>query len=178
MQGDFEFTDALLSAKAKETDKKRKKRRRILFWSVIGVLIVISAVSGFLLWKFSPKPAISSSIQKEAGYPLYYPNPLPNNYTLDKSSIKYSNGIVSYTLSNGGKKITILEQTAPQQQLDLQNMAGFYSLPSKNGQTVSGIVAGKPVVIVNTSTTLVNITADDKSQVKTINNLATSLSQL
>jgi hypothetical protein len=173
--------------------KRNFFKNRIAAVTVVILLVVIVG----LLVKNSNSSPIPKSIRKTVNFPLYYPSKLPNGYTYEKSSAKSDAGIVFYSLKSGDKKILVSEQTAPAHPPDLNALtkpqtvpAGpsgfsppaislFQKIDNSTGQAIQGTsIAGNPVAIILTDTTLINLSGSATLPSNVITEVVQSLSVL
>lgn len=156
-----EITDNHLSNEYK-ADKKNYKK---LIIGIVAILIlIIGGFGGFYLIR--AKNPIPENIRKEANFILYYPNELPGGYKLDKSSVKYDNGVVFYSLTKSSSSLLISEQSVPSNPPDLDHLMGFNKITTFAGNVALGSVNNQPTAILLTDSTLLTITGTGKNSTK------------
>ena len=138
----------------------RKSRRRLLYIIAIAVGLLILVVAAILIWKTSTQPAspIPAKTLEATSFPAYYPESLPKDFSYEVGSADYSQGTLIYTLTGTGKEITVTQQEAPKEQIQYQKIPGFRSVGDAPGEAVVGTLNGKPVVLLQTETTLITVT--------------------
>jgi hypothetical protein len=149
-----------------------KARSGRLKKSVIGIVIIVM-IAGAIIFaypKYSKTNPFSDDIQTKAGYSLFYPQKLPTGYTIDKTNITFTNGVVIYNASNSDKQIVFTLQKVP----PTFDFATFYQkeLPGaqqyktdygqvyigKNGNRYLGsLTTGDTWVLVSTNGTAVSV---------------------
>jgi hypothetical protein len=148
---------------------------------IIGTLVVLligAGIAAFLIYRHraiiaSPIPA---AISKQVTFDLFYPNPLPAGFTFDPRSLSYDgSAMVSYILQSGDKRISIIEQPLPNNNLHLESAVGLNAIDSPSGKAYVGKDKAIPVGIVTTPKTLVNISGtldvSDNTISSTVQNL-------
>jgi hypothetical protein len=152
-------------AEAKKTlpskfQKSSRSRKSKWIVATLAVLLVAGGTTGFLIYKHKSAIAspIPAAISKQVSFDLFYPNPLPNGFTFDPSSLRYDgSAMVSFILQSGDKRISIIEQPLPSNNLHLDSAVGLNAVDSPNGKAYVGKDKAIPAGIVTTSKTLVNI---------------------
>lgn len=146
---------------------------------VAVIIILLISISAVLLLDQRDKSPISTAVMKNAGFPLYYPSPLPLGYSYQKGSVKLESGILFYTLQdNGGNNITVSEQATPANPPDLSHLIGFTTLQTLAGNTVIGSSLGRPTAIILSNTTLTTITGTKNTPSDVITLTARAMSSL
>ncbi len=160
--------------------RSNKKRFTWIAGIVALALVVAIALTIIIVMKkqYATAHPLAGAIQTAAGFPLYYPTPLPAGYTYKKGSARVDNGIVFYTLQNGSKTTTINEQATPQNPPDLSHLTGFTNMQTLAGNTAVGSVAGKPVAIILSNTTLITINGSSATPSDTVTIIARSMTSL
>ncbi|HSW79872.1 MAG TPA: hypothetical protein VLG47_03785 [Candidatus Saccharimonadales bacterium] len=188
-------------AVSKQAPKNRFKMPVKKIAITIIALIVVASIGWWLaVHKNSQLPQHARSYAKSEGFSIYYPDKLPQNFSLDKQSIMSENGVVLYKLKNGEETITVSEQKEPNpppnfdaltqtntavgamaggvQAPDSNKLNGFIKLSTPIGQAVQG--NGKnnyPIVFVSTGTTLINISGSQNLSNDLLVQLVGSLKQ-
>jgi hypothetical protein len=147
---------------------------------IAGCTVLVAALAGaFITWKFHPRPSgpLTPSVEKQAGFPLFAPKPLPLGLIYDTTPVKVVHGVLSQTLSSIHGKVVIVEQAAPSNLPDFIAM-GLKSTRLPAGTSYSGSTGGRPVTIIISNTTLITITADKTVPSDVIQQLSRSLSSL
>src|ERR1700743_312865 len=112
-------------AQAPQQHRTKNKNGRLKI--VIVTAIIVLTGGGFIGWHLveeSDANPLNSHIQTTAGFPLYYPSPMPNGYAYQKGSARIDGGSVFYTVKSDTGKIVVSEQTAPADPPDLTHLAG------------------------------------------------------
>jgi len=152
----------LTEAKKTSAPHGKSLRTRKSKWIIgtLATLLIAGGVAGFLIYRHktaitSPIPA---AISKQVSFDLFCPNPLPNGFTFDPNSLKYDgSAMVSFILQSGDKRISVIEQPLPNNNLHLDSAVGLNAIDSPNGKAYVGKDKAIPAGIVTTSKTLVNI---------------------
>lgn len=142
--------------------KPRPKSRKKLIVCIVVILIVLCVLVGLYLTR--PKTPIPENIRKQADFPLYYPERLPDGYKLDKGSVKYENGVVFYSLVKDSSSLLISEQSIPSNPPDLDHLKGFSKIATFAGNVALGSVNNQPTAILLTDSTLLTITGKNSTK--------------
>ena len=153
--------------------KKPKKGSKKWLFSLLVLLIIIGLAFG--IWWFikgRDSGPIPKSIQKSAGFAIYYPSSMPLGYSLDKSSVNQSNQIIFFKLKSGDNAINISEQAAPPTPPDFSALqkfnSSFKNLSIVGGRSIYGISQNQPVALLLTNTTLININGTKGTPLSTV----------
>lgn len=145
----------------------------------VGVFIVISTILFFTIGRrSSPIPV---DIQSGATFPLYYPDALPEGYSIDNSSFSLSDAalIFSISYSDGKKKLHVSEQPKP---ITL-NLDEFYakrfispetSFTAGNRIVVGSLASVKTASVVYDDVTWILIKAPNGIEQETLRQIAGS----
>ncbi len=127
---------------------RRKSRRRLIVAAIIGCLLIIGGVSGFLLWP--RQPHFPASLISSTEFPLYYPVTLPPGYSVDKNSVNQqtSSSLIYVIVRNGDRAISISEQAKPPQSQIVEtafakNLSGSSLISTPYGTATIGIFSGR-----------------------------------
>lgn len=137
-----------------------KKTRRVALLPVVAVLILAAAASfgGYLLLKphktatFTP-----ASLAKQAGFPFYYPQPLPAGYSYVDTINTFEAGQAYYMIARGSRHIIIKEQASSSQSLDLSSLSQPATFTSAAGKAATGTNSGQPAGLLLTNSTLITL---------------------
>lgn len=120
-----------------------------------------------------------ATVVKQAGFPLYYPSPLPLGYGYQEGSAEVSNGLVTYRIKDGNNLVTISEQVRPPNPPVLTRLAGFTSLSTDAGNAAVGTANTKqPLAIIVSNTTLITITGQANVPSDIVAKVAQAMSSL
>lgn len=133
----------------------QKSRKKLITGIFLILTVVVLIAVGFYFMK--PKDSIPKNIKKSVNFTLYYPEKVPDGYSLNKGSIKIDNNILFFTLNNGGAKITVSEQSNPGKRFDFSQTPGFGEVSASAGEAVVGQISSQYVGILIADKTLVNI---------------------
>lgn len=125
-----------------------------------AIALIASAVGLILNRSNSYSSIIPSGIRQQAGFTLYYPKDLPNDYTGVEGSAKLAGGTVFYEVRKGNGTVTISQQAVPANPPDLNTFEGFRKIAIRSGEAISGQYNGSAVVIMLTNSALVTIQAN------------------
>lgn len=173
----------LAAEEPKPVAKEPKKSRKKLLFRLLAVVIII-AVATSTWWYFSSKGSgpIPKKIRQSVNFSLYYPSQLPAGYSLDKSSVKFSNQIVFFNLKSVDNTINISEQTAPANPPDFATLekfnTSFKSLDVIGGKAIYGTAESLPVAFLLSNTTLVNISGTKNTPLDAVAKTTQSMSPL
>ncbi len=142
----------------------RGRKKLILIVSVL-VILVAGGIVGFLISSHLSKKSENSlskvsenpllNIKRSVNFPLYYPNQLPDNFYLDKNSVKKQEETVFYSYSYNGTTIVVTQQTKPplmeqvKKTKDLETSIGKAYIADLEGKVVGFIVTDKTLVIIS-----------------------------
>jgi hypothetical protein len=123
------------------------------------VLLIIGGIAATgALWaypKYVKTNPFTADIQSNAKMGLFYPDKMPDGYSVNKSSIHTANGAVIYNAYNGDKKLVFTIQKAPPS----FNFGKFYDDQLKNAQQFS-TPNGEAVIGKNDNRYLGSISSD------------------
>ncbi len=165
-----------------KTSKKSRKKPIIL--SLVTLLVLIGLGAGGWFYLHRNNSPIPENIKTQAGFAIYYPSSIPDGYTYDRGSANINKKIVSYSLSSGNNKIIVSEESVPSTPPDLSALQkfnpSFKDIDAPAGKAVSGIdsASGRPVAIIETNTTLINISGSKGVPADVISNLIQNMSSL
>jgi hypothetical protein len=154
----------------------RKQRRKLVFLSILGVLVLVAVIAG--LWElYQQHTSFSYQLKSlNAGYTLYAPSStLVGPYKIDPASLKNNSGYVTYFLRNGRQTITVTEQKVPTPAPPLGNFEGFDKLDLAFGNGVVGTTEGRTISVIVTDAAIINITGTPGVSKPVISALALSL---
>jgi hypothetical protein len=142
---------------ARMLESPPKSYKKLIIGIFLVILIIVSSLFVYFMQAKDSNP-FPKNIRTSINFPLYYPLPLPNEYSLSKTSLKNSNGIIFYSLNNGKKTILISEQTVPSKPPDLAHIEDFKHIAVSAGDAATGLNGGQPTALLLTDTTLITIT--------------------
>ncbi len=129
---------------------KRRSRLLVALSLYIGLLLVLGGV--YLAHRHQSASgkatALPQTIAARASFPVLYPSPLPDGYTLVPSSVSYSQGILFFTIRSGTRAITLSEQATPEK-LRTSSVHG--------DEAVSGVTDGSAAVSFDGSRTTATV---------------------
>lgn len=165
--------------------KRAKKTRRPGGLSLVTALIIVgAAAAGAWLIIGRGSSPIPKNIQSSANFPIYYPSPVPNGYKLDKKSTLFQNGVLFLYFINKDSKISMSQQAIPKNLPDFgliqKSYTAFKKLDIPAGQALVGVdgASRNPIAIIETNTTLINITGTPNTPLDVTKKLAQNLSSL
>jgi hypothetical protein len=144
---------------ASVSSKRKFRPRKPMLWGGIGVVITV-AITGIVIFVTHGSDLLPTAVTKQVGFPVYYPSPMSPGYMLQQESVRVENGVLFYTLKDGGSSVVISEQATPQNPPNLSELVGFTSLKTIAGNAAVGVGSGSnaPVVIIVSNTTLITMT--------------------
>jgi hypothetical protein len=151
-------------------------RFQIVVLAVILLLTGVGLVVGRHL--HSSSSPLPTTVVKQASYPVYYPSKLPDGYSYTPASAQYDHSTVSYTLEHDTHAITITQQANPKEKIVFEKLPGFTLLGTTIGQAATGTVNGRQVVIAQTATTLITITAEATTPPSVLSAITQSLVEI
>jgi hypothetical protein len=165
-----------LPAPTHRTAKPKSKRKLKRLLTVVILLAVLAGGGLYAYPKYAAPNPFSADIQTNAGYGLFYPRKLPAGYTIDKTKINLTNGVVIYAADNNDKRIVFTLQKVPstfdfdtfykQQFSATQRIQTAYgqAVIGKNGDRYLGsLTSGSTWLLLSTNST--NVSIDDMSLV-------------
>lgn len=147
-------------------------------WFIIAAAVTTPAVmiTTYLLLR-NPYP-LPKAIVRDSTFPVYYPNPLPDGISYQQDSAKRDHGVLTYNLHTGSQTIHIFEQTAPSSAPDLDHLPGFSHLQIPAGKAAIGQTLNRPVAIILSNTTIINISGDTKVPSDVVTSVAKAMRSL
>jgi hypothetical protein len=168
-----------------ETDKAiERKRSRSTFTLTVIILAVIALIAtiGSVSWLLRNRESneIPINISEAVNFPIFFPEPLPDGYKLQKDSVKLQSKNVFFALENRNNQIVVSEQAAPATPPDLLALteAGFSKINTPLGLAIQGINKDKPVAILLTNTTLINAAGTPTTPSDAVTSVITRLKSL
>lgn len=155
----------------------RQKSWRVALWIGVAAAVVIFIAGVFIFMHRNTDP-LPAALEKNAGFPLYYPSPVPAGYSYRKGSGKLNGNIVFYEMQSGNDVLSVSEQPTPPNPPDLAHLAGFTSLQTPAGNTAIGMTLGQPIAIILSNTTLITITGHKNVPSDVVSNFAKSMISL
>jgi hypothetical protein len=146
-----------------------------IFWAIGGILAVVLIGVGLLLWTRQPGSPLPATVIMQADFPVYYPEKLPEGYTYEPGSASYDKNTVTYALKNGSDTVTVTQQANPKEKILYDKLPGFSPVGTNLGQAYLGDVDNRKVVIVQSSSILMTITADKSIAPETLTKIVQNL---
>jgi len=89
-------------------------RRQLLV--LTGILVILGLGLGSYFLFIRESSPIPQSVQKSVSFPLYYPDKLPDNWAIDKTSFSKGTDVVFYKIndSHQGRVISVSIQPQPE----------------------------------------------------------------
>lgn len=122
------------------------RTKKLLIGGVCLLIVLVSATSGFVVYKKSQENTLPSEVRGQiTGFqPYYLPKKytLPNDFEIDKESVRYEQNTLFFSLkSPSGQIVTISQQAVPQEfSAAGGSFIGKDSIDTKNGKvTISYI---------------------------------------
>ena len=135
-------------------------RQRRWLVIVFGLLLVV-VVGSFVTYNLTRTAALPRNIIKQVSFTIFYPAPMPKNYSYQAKSANLSNEILFYKLRSGNRVISVNEQSLPPNPPNLASFPGFNKLSVDAGSAVAGVYAKTPTVVITNNTTLITIIGSD-----------------
>lgn len=158
----------------------KKKLTLVAIVVFMALLLGIGALIVFL--GSHPRGALPEQTVKAAGFPVYYPSPVPTGFIYQKDSARIDHRVLFFTLQQGNDSINVSEQAATSTPPDFSAIQkdnnSFKTLSVIAGQAIYGTYQGIPVAIVLTNTTLVTISGTKNFPIDAIAKTAQNLSSL
>jgi hypothetical protein len=162
--------------------KKTKKSPVLKILTAMVVLVTGASLVyfGYFLKSSTSGNSIPPKIVQQAGFPVYFPSPMPNGYTYMKDTATFQIGQVFYKFANGSKRVTVNEQPLPEQppKLDLPGYQQFNATVGKAtvgatyGVSSAEVIAGKTLISLNSSG---GVTQDElKAAINSLKNIGLS----
>src|SRR5216117_1182104 len=98
----------------KELEKRSALRVKRIHW-VAGSLLLMLSIGAWFVFKPTANNQLPTKIFAQADFPIYYypSSSIPQGFSLDRNSVKFSAQALFFTLHNGKQTITITEQSLP-----------------------------------------------------------------
>jgi hypothetical protein len=164
------------SAPAHHTSHRKPKKKLKKLLTAVILLAVLAGGALYAYPRYVNANPFSADVQTNAGYSLFYPKKLPPGYSIDKTKIALTNGVVIYDASNNDKRIVFTLQKVPttfdfdtfykQQFSDTQQFPTAYGTAyiGKNGDRYLGsLTSGTTWLLLSTNSQAVSV--DDMSLV-------------
>ena len=154
-------------------------KRMSLPWTLVLILSItlLVLIIGFFIWRSnhvtSPLP---KSVIEQINFSIYYPSDLPEKYSYDEDSASYTNNSLIYTL-DGPSDVIITQQPNPKEKILFEKLGGFTPTGTPVGQAYIGEVNERLVVLAQTSTTLITITASLDTPKTVLSEITQNLSE-
>jgi len=151
-------------------------RRMWLIGTSLALIIVIAV--GSALFFSRDKSPIPRSIRQAVSFTLYYPNALPQGYSLRSKSVRGDSGIVFYSLANDKRQVNVSQQPLPSNPPNLNNLGGFSKLEATAGKAAVGANGSSPTAIILSNTTLITINGTPGTPQDVVTNIAKAMTSL
>jgi hypothetical protein len=164
-----------------------KTKHQLITFDVARLAVILIILVGGTAWaivKVSNADSLPKKVYKQAHFAIYYPTPIPAGYMLDKNSAQFDKNVLFFSFSNMGKKVFVSEQAAPSAPPDLSAIqkvnTSFKKVDTAIGQVIMGLnpASQVPLAIIETNTTLINISGSKDTPSEVINKMAQSLTSL
>lgn len=87
-------------------------RRWLVAVGLTAAFAAVSVVAVLAIWR--PQPGIPQRMVRQAGFPLYFPKPIPKAVSLDRDSFSLSDRALVYSFSyEGSKHVVVTVQPRP-----------------------------------------------------------------
>lgn len=141
---------------------RRRRRKIIIIVCAISIVLAASAVGYWLLFGRSASP-LPKELVAQATFPIYYPEKLPEGYTLKPGSATGDSTAVYYTLidATGKQSITVTTQATPNG-FDASKLIGASPIPTTitpNGTLYNLSAGGSTKYMLTTGEAMVFITS-------------------
>lgn len=126
-------------------------------------LIALGIVLGTAVWFFAYHmvPLVPASITNQLSFPVYSPASLPQGYSVDRRSVRYENGLLTYKLISPLGLIVVTQQQRPDDfktdQLGDQGFDELQPFTVTIGPAVTGKQQGRMVGLVFAQKTLISV---------------------
>lgn len=177
-----EAASATTPAAPKPVKKSSRRTKKIILTAIIAAILIASACGAtYYLHTRKPESPLAN-YTATAGFSLYYPSTLPDDYQLDTKDISATSGLLTYTLrSNSKPEITVSVQKAPKG-FDASSIIGGASVPSQGIPIGSmyNISAGSQskYFITTDHDAIIFLSSTQRVANDTLNNLARSLQEV
>jgi hypothetical protein len=146
--------------------------------SVLGTLLLILT----LLYVLRPEARQAGRLPAETvkqveGFTVYYPNPLPKGFSLDKETVSYDNGVLAYRLVNATRQSVVVSEQAAPKDLSASTIVGKESVPTSYGTATISLVDGRTMgyLLTKDKRTLIIMNTGDKVESATFKDLLRAL---
>ena len=161
----------------------RERHTRFIIICSTVVMLVLAAVGMWLFFNHTPTPSLPKKIVSETSFPLYYPTPLPDGYTLNEKSVRTEGDTVYYELRNSTKNIAItVTQQATPASFDAAKLIGSAPIPNTimpSGTLYNLSIGGASKYMFTTGDgTLLFITSTKTIPTTTVNMIARNFQQI
>lgn len=125
--------------------------------------IAIGITLGTAVWLLAYRlgPVVPASITGQVPFPVYAPASLPRGYSVDRRSVRYENGLVTYSLASPLGLMVVTQQRRPDgfkaDQLGDQGFDELQPFTVTIGPAMSGKQQGRMVGLVFAPQTLISV---------------------
>jgi hypothetical protein len=152
-------------------------RRQLLIALSIFILLAALAAGAMIYWRQHNIPAsqLPPSRYKDLSFPVYFPQKLPDGFTLDKNSIDSQPNVLvyKYTYDNGDPLFISIQPLDPQ--LDINSFKPTREIGTSIGKGYLVEYEDRTTVAIVTPKTLVLLNAPEKIPGVAIEQFAASL---
>lgn len=159
-------------------DKSLRTSKRLL--SVV-LLVAVAVIASAWLWHSKPwqqSPTIPKRISEEVAFPVYSPSGRPAGFSLDTSSIRATNQVITYVLRSGDKKVNVSLQAKPNNfnfdDFNRKQLAGSSEFLTSTGKAAVGSYGERLVVSMEADKTWILLNTVDNVSAKDLQTIAKS----
>jgi hypothetical protein len=134
----------------------------------LGLVVLVLIAGAVALWHFTlgkPNNPLPASIRQSTSYSLYYPAKEPVGYSVDQSTIKSVNGVVTYNLTKPDSSPIVVTQQATPKGFDPKSLFQHNPLPttiSPLGTIYDLSYKNQTRFMINSADSLIFISSDGK----------------
>lgn len=158
----------------------RGQRKLLAIGSV--VLLVLAPIAGAIAYRYysaAPSSTVPDSLRSSVDFPLYYPQYLPEGYTVDASSVSSTQEVVTYNISYGTNSSLIISQQPLPPTFDFERfyereMGDPKPLATDIGQARIGLLNGRKTASLAAGRTWILIAAPNGIEDAALENIVTS----
>lgn len=161
----------------KPQDQRKLNSTLVVIASIVVGIFILGFVAYKLLTRSSTSVVFPNNIKDSVSYDLYYPSSLPSGYSLDTSSMKIEQGVVSFAVNTVGQNIFINEQPLPSE-FGSFKIDGFDSVVTASGTLLVGVALDTPTAILTTDNTLITIKGSTDVSKETITEIGQRMARV
>ncbi len=154
-------------------------RKNTVIWIASGIIAAFVAGTSTYVIHSRVGPLVSPSLAKRMNFVAYTPSHLPDGYHIDRASVKYDSGFLTYGIDTPLGRIIVTQQHQPAdfklEELGFQGMEDVQQFHIAQGKAATAVLQDRMVVFALTGQTMISMNGPVNLSRESMQILASSL---